>query len=218
MQVLYRDAAVEALSQKVEHARARKESLREAGLATDELDREILQLRRQLREGGQLLAGDALGDGRYLLMKRAGRGGFATVWEAWDKRSSQSVAIKVLHSHHAGDSHRRERFFRGARAMMKLAGPNVVRVLASEEEDGGFYYFVMEHVRGGNLNEAVLEGRLKKEGILPLILRVCETLAEAHAKGMVHRDIKPSNILLDEEGAPKLTDFDLIAAPDTTGG
>ncbi len=34
----------------------------------------------------------------------------------------------------------------------------------------------------------------------------------------VHRDIKPTNILLDELGHPRLTDFDLVAAADSTGG
>lgn len=66
------------------HARARKQALRDAGIATDEVEREIFQLRRQLREGGQLRAGDALSDGRYLLVWVVGRGGFAVVWEAYD--------------------------------------------------------------------------------------------------------------------------------------
>jgi diguanylate cyclase (GGDEF)-like protein len=51
-----------------------------------------------------------------------------------------------------------------------------------------------------------------------LILQVGEALAEAHEKGIVHRDVKPANILVDVSGAPRLTDFDLVAAEDTTGG
>lgn len=214
----YRDDAIKALSEELDDARKRRHRLREASLATDALDREILDLRRQLREGGQLLAGDALGDGRYLLVKPAGRGGFSVVWEAYDRQNDRRVALKVLHSHLAGDRLRRDRFFRGARAMMKLACPAVVQILDPEQEDEGFSYFVMEFIPGGNLSEAVLESRLNKEYILPLMLRVCEAVAEAHDKGMIHRDIKPSNILLDAAVNPKLTDFDLVGALDTTGG
>jgi hypothetical protein len=214
----YRDAAIKALSERLEHARMRRNSLQGAGRATDALDSEILDLRRQLREGGQLLAGDTLGDGRYLLLESAGRGGFAVVWDAHDTRSDQHVAIKVLHAHLAGDPLRRDRFFRGARAMTRLTLPTVVQVLEPEGEDGGFHYFVMEFVPGGNLSEAVRDGRLETKHRLPLLLRVCETVAEVHAKGMIHRDIKPSNILLDQDSQPKLTDFDLVGARDTTGG
>lgn len=214
----YRDAAIMALSQRLQDARTRRRRLLEVGVATQDLDREILDLRRQLREGGQLLAGDALGDGRFLLIKPIGRGGFAVVWEAHDVSNDQTVAIKVLHSHLAGDLLRRERFFRGARAMMALSPSGVVRVLEPEHEDGGFHYFVMELVSGGNLHDAVLRGRVEQAAMLPLLLQVCDAVAEAHAKGMIHRDIKPSNILLDGQGNPKLTDFDLVGAADTTGG
>jgi serine/threonine protein kinase/tetratricopeptide (TPR) repeat protein len=214
----YPDAEVEQLSKRLEDARARRDKLRSAGIASDEVDREIIELRRQLREGGRLRAGDALGDERYLLVKVVGRGGFAVVWEAYDCTAQQRVAIKVLHTNLAGDVQCRERFFRGAQAMMRLTHPAVTRVLEPKGEDGNFYYFVMEFISGGNLREAVLERRVKNEDTLPLILRIGEALALAHARGMIHRDIKPSNILLDETGDTKLTDFDLVSAYDTTGG
>jgi hypothetical protein len=58
---------------------SRKQRLVERRLNTDAVDREILRLRRELRAGGQLHEGDALGDGRYVLVRRIGKGGFATV-------------------------------------------------------------------------------------------------------------------------------------------
>jgi hypothetical protein len=95
---VYRDAAIKALSEELDHARERRNRLREAKLATSALDQEIVHLRRQLHEGGQLLAGDALGDGRYLLVKPVGRGGFSNL--AWrssaldlERCSSQLKAV-----------------------------------------------------------------------------------------------------------------------------
>lgn len=214
----YADAEVEALSKRLQDAGARRDKLRDEGIATDQVDHEILELRRHLREGGQLRAGDALSDGRYLLVTIVGRGGFAVVWEAYDRTEEQRVAIKVLHASLASDPQRRERFFRGAQAMAKLLHPAIVRVLDPQCDDGGFYYFVMEFVRGGNLREAVLAQRVKRNDVLPLILHVGEALALAHSRGMIHRDVKPANILLDEQGNAKLTDFDLVGAQDTTGG
>jgi serine/threonine protein kinase len=213
----YPDVEVEQLSKRVDDARVRKDKLRDVGVV-DHVDREILELRRQLREGGRLLAGDTLGDGRYLLVRFVGRGGFAVVWEAHDSAAQQRVAIKVLHPNLGGDPLRREHFFRGAQAMMKLVHPAVVRVLEPTGEDGGVYYFVMEFVPGGNLREAVLAQHVNGEEILPLVLQVGDALALAHKRGMVHRDVKPANILLDEHGSARLTDFDLVSAQDTTGG
>ncbi|WP_437959253.1 SUMF1/EgtB/PvdO family nonheme iron enzyme [Sorangium sp. So ce119] len=214
----YPDAETRRLAEELERARARQKALRDAGMDDAEVQEEVLALRRRMREGGQLRAGDRLGQGRYLLLERVGRGGFANVWRAHDDGRGGSVAIKVLHASLAEDSTRRERFFRGARRMAALSHPGVVRVLEPCGEDGGFHYFVMELIPGGDLQRAVLEMRVSTEQVVPLILSVGDALRAAHAAGLVHRDVKPANILVDAAGAPRLTDFDLVAAADTTGG
>jgi hypothetical protein len=214
----YPDAETQALCEQIERARARRQALAEHGADPAVVDREIRELRRQLREGGQLRAGDALGNGRYLLLNQVGKGGFAIVWEALDRERGERVAVKVLHSNLAGDRIRFERFFRGARTMAELGHEGVVRVLEQRGEDGGYHYFVMEFIAGDDLRQAVLKKTLAGEAVIPVILRVGETLAFAHRKGLVHRDIKPANILLDVSGSPRLTDFDLVGGGDTTGG
>lgn len=214
----YPSDEVRALSVRLEAARSRKRSLQEAGVTTAAVDQEILRLRRQLREGGQLRAGDQLGDGRYLLLAPVGSGGFGRVWRAFDRVRNEQVAIKVLHGQLNGDSIRFERFFRGARIMAEFAHEAVVRIVEPHGHDEGYYYFVMDFMPGGDLRRAVLEKRVVGEAVLPIVLKVGEALAMAHASGYVHRDVKPANILLDGSGLPRLTDFDLVSGADTTGG
>jgi tetratricopeptide (TPR) repeat protein len=214
----YQDEETRLLSFRLEAAQTRRTRLQEQGASTKDITREILELRRQLREGGQLRAGDYLGEGRFLLLETVGRGGFATVWRAHDLTRKTEVAIKVLHTNLAGDPLKRDRFFRGARRMAELRHPAVARVLEQQGEDGGYHYFVMEFVGGGDLRQAVLKGAIGPERAIPIILRVGEALAVAHGKGSIHRDVKPANILLSTEGAPLLTDFDLVGGGDTTGG
>ena len=211
-------AAARALSEQLDAARTRQERLKQVGFSTTAVDREILALRRERRAGDQLHAGDSLGGGRYLLLEQVGRGGFGLVWRARDWMLEREVAIKVLHNMLASDSVRRERFFRGARVMSELEHEAVVRVLERRGQEGDFSYFVMELVPGGDLRQAVLGGRLQGEPAIPLIVGAGEALAAAHQRGIIHRDVKPANILLDASGAPRLTDFDLVAVADTTGG
>lgn len=213
----YADEEARQLSTRLKDLFARRKDLTIAGEDIRTVEREILDLRRLLRQGPQLRTGNFLDDGRYELLEPIGKGGFATVWKAWDTESKKLVALKVLHGHHGEDLSRRDRFFRGARKMADLAHPNLVRVLANDLEEDGWYFFAMEYVSGGNFEQAVIESRLTIEERLKNLLDIGDALEFAHRKGLVHRDVKPSNILLDGEGQAKLSDFDLVRAEDTSG-
>ena len=190
----------------------------QAGADTTALDSRILDLKRELRQGPQLHAGEFLADGRYQLIHTLGRGGFATVWLAVDREAGEQVAIKVLHGQFSTSEERRERLFRGARQMAKLEHEHIVEVLDAEPEmDDGWSFFVMEYLPGGDFRQAVLLNRLDLEARLGVLEKVAAALDFAHGEGMIHRDVKPANILLDGEGRPKLTDFDLVRAGDSTG-
>ena len=217
-QPLYLDADTQMLSEALEAALEREESLITHGQDASPVRAEIRELRRRIRVGGQLQAGDFLLKDRFRLIEPLGRGGFAQIWKAFDKQRRELVAIKVLHGQYRRDETRRARFFRGARLMAELFHAGIVRVHEAEVEDDGYYFFVMEYVEGGDFHRAVLSGALSVEQRLGVIQAVGEALGYAHKRGLVHRDIKPANILLDAQGRPKLTDFDLVRAEALTSG
>jgi eukaryotic-like serine/threonine-protein kinase len=214
----YPDDETRLLAEKLADAQGRKRRLDERGEDSRGVLREVLGLKRKLRDGGQLRAGDSLGGDRYLLLNPLGSGGFATVWRAHDDHTKKIVAIKVLHGNLAGDRVRLDRFRRGARTMSQLKHESIVQVLEEYAQEGSWHYFVMEFLSGGDLRQAVLGGQIGQAQVLPLILRICDAVAFSHSHGVIHRDIKPANIVMDEHGDPKLTDFDLVSVPDTTGG
>lgn len=187
------------------------------GLDTEQERAELLLLRGQRRAypapaRGLLLAG------RYTLDIALGHGGFASVWRAQDREAHRRVALKILHSHHAGDRIRRDRFARGMRTMRSLDHPNILRVHEPEVSADGFVFAVLELVSGGDLHEAFRNHQLPPDQVWPILLAICDALTLVHDRNLVHRDIKPGNILLTETGTPFLTDFDLVLDHETAGG
>jgi serine/threonine protein kinase len=216
-----RDQFTREVSEQAESLRKRRRELLIRGTAEEAqaVERSLLELKRQLREGPRLKAGDCLSN-RYALLEELGSGGFATVWHAYDEETNQHVALKVLHGQYSDSAERRDRFWRGARAMQRLGRhPHIVHILDPHQEDRGYQYFVMEHVAGGTFMEAVTIGAMKAEKHMEVILAIGDALSFAHKQGILHRDVTPDNILLDAPGgAARLADFDLVRLPDSTGG
>jgi eukaryotic-like serine/threonine-protein kinase len=150
--------------------------------------------------------------GRYHLEEPIASGGAAIVWRAFDENLSRSVAIKLLHPHHATDPTVVERFERESRAAAQLNHPNAVRIYDTGREDD-LVFLVMEHVDGPSLREVLKDlGPLEPLAVAALGEQVASALGEAHAHGLVHRDVKPANILLASDGTVKVTDFGIAKA------
>ena len=148
---------------------------------------------------------------RYRLDAQVGAGGMSTVYRAFDTVLERQVAIKLMHREIAGDSDQLERFRREARAVAQLNHPHVVGVIDAGEEGDPEYptpYIVFEYVEGETLKERIRRyGRLPIAESIAYAIEVARALGAAHERLIVHRDVKPQNVLVDEEGAAKVTDF-----------
>lgn len=158
---------------------------------------------------GQLL------DGRYRVEGRIAVGGMATVYRATDTRLDRVLALKVMHPALAADTGFVERFIREAKAVAKLAHPNVVAVF-DQGTDGTYVYLAMEYVAGCTLRDVLRErGALQPRAALDILEPVLAALGAAHRAGLVHRDMKPENVLIGDDGRVKVADFGLVRAVDT---
>ena len=152
--------------------------------------------------------------GRYELEELVGEGGMSSVYRAYDTVLERRVAIKVLHEHFSRDPEYVERFRREARAIARLAHPNVVTVIDRGEWEAR-QFIVFEHVAGENLKSVIArEGALPVERALALACQIARALTVAHRLGIVHRDVKPHNVLVDSGGTAKVTDFGIARALD----
>ena len=149
----------------------------------------------------------ALLNERYRIDEPIGRGGMSTVYKAFDTTLERPVAIKMMHRDVARDADQLERFRREAKAIAKLSSPYVVGVIDAGEEDHA-PYIVLEYVEGETLKERIRRlRRLPVPEAVAYAIEVGRGLQAAHDRGIVHRDVKPQNVLLDEDGAARVTDF-----------
>lgn len=144
--------------------------------------------------------------GRYELVDLIGQGGMGTIWRAWDARTEQMVAAKVLRQ---SDAATLLRFVR--EQSVRIHHPHVVVPLGWAGEDDRVL-FTMPIVRGGSVADLVKDfGALPPLLVAELLRQLLEGLRAVHAAGLVHRDVKPANLLLDPTGTGRphlyLTDF-----------
>lgn len=152
---------------------------------------------------------------RFRVEDVIGRGGMAIVYRAFDLKTHQTVALKVLREEYEDDPEYRERFKREAEVCRKLNHPNVVNSIDAGVI-GGISYIAMEYVDGKTLKEIIGEqGRIEQGEAVRCALQILAALSHAHQRGIVHRDVKPQNILVSRSGQIKIGDFGIAGMADT---
>jgi len=148
--------------------------------------------------------------GRFELRKVVGRGGFGTVYRAYDKQLEREVAVKIPRRGALETPDQINRFFREARSGGKLSHPNICPIHDVGEFQGN-HFIVMGFIEGTTLSQLVNPDKpIDSRTATKIVLKLTAALAEAHDRGIVHRDLKPSNIMMDEKRRePVILDFGL---------
>ncbi|HEY7569622.1 MAG TPA: protein kinase, partial [Gemmatimonadaceae bacterium] len=126
--------------------------------------------------------------GDYRLIRRIGKGGMATVYEAERRGSGEKLALKRPLSGFLDDRRFLERFAHEAELGRALHHPNIVRIVDRGQVEST-PYFAMELIDGETLRDRLdREGRLDPALAASVTARVAEALDYAHHKGVIHRD------------------------------
>lgn len=158
----------------------------------------------------------------YELMHPLGEGASGVVYQARQRSTGQSVAVKLLRTADGSQGEGRDRlearFAREMQLCAQLHHPHIVRLLDQGRSLAGQLYAVFEFVPGATLGDLILrQGALSAPLAGDLMLQVLDALATAHAAGIVHRDLKPMNIMASWSGTrlhAKVLDFGLgVIAP-----
>src|SRR3954454_5541478 len=139
--------------------------------------------------------------GSYVLTDLIGRGGMGEVWQATHRFLARPAAIKLIKPDVLTAVTKVqadvlvERFRREARAAANLRSPHTIQLYDFGVAGDGTFYYVMELLNGMDLQTLVEEyGPLPPARTIHILQQICESLAEAHERGLIHRDIKPANI------------------------
>jgi serine/threonine protein kinase len=141
-----------------------------------------------------------------------GYGGMGVVYRATDSSLGREVAVKVLLDRFAPDSGSVRRFAEEARITAQLQHPGIPPVHDLGTLPDGRPFLVMKLIKGQTL-AALLASRpepsVERGRFVAVFELLCQTVAYAHAHGVIHRDLKPANVMVGRFGEVQVMDWGL---------
>ena len=181
----------------------------------------LMRLANRLQDSARKAVSKAKQLGQYALESKIGAGAFGTVYRGRHAMMRRPVAVKLLDTEQATENSI-ARFEREVQLTCQLTHPNTISIYDYGRTPEGIFYYAMELLEGLSLHELIQKhGRLPEERAIHILRQACDSLAEAHEKGLIHRDVKPDNIFLTRRGNipdfVKVLDFGLVKARNTDG-
>lgn len=167
-------------------------------------------------------------NGKYLLGKALGEGGFGITYLAWDLTSGVKTAIKEYFpsgyvnrvpksnnviinskSNQAASNRGLKRFIEEAKNLAKIKNLSGIVNVRDFFSANGTAYIVMEFLDGISLKKYMQRkgGKITTDEILGIMRPVMDSLVQVHKTGLIHRDISPDNIIITKYNEVKLIDF-----------
>ncbi len=148
---------------------------------------------------------------RFEIIREIGQGGMGVVYEAFDRKRGQRIAIK------SAKLGFRRLLSPELESALKVRHPNVClvnEIHTAPTDHGDIDFLTMEYIEGPTLQVRLSsDGRLSSDEAVEIFRQLCAGLSEAHRIGIVHKDLKPANVILSKfpDGSPRavITDFGL---------
>lgn len=150
---------------------------------------------------------------KFYIGKEIGSGAYGRVYDVYDLRSCQRLALKHVKSNLMTDSNL-TKSLNEANVMKTLAHPCIV-YLHEVYHNNNAVMLLLEFMEGGNLLERI---NTQRPPFLPeriakfFFFQICYGVQYLHDKNIIHRDLKPDNILLASQETytlAKISDFGL---------
>jgi serine/threonine protein kinase len=152
---------------------------------------------------------------RYTILGELGRGGMGTVYAALDTELGREVALKI--SNVVSNALVERTVASEARVLASLEHPGIVPVHDAGRLVDGRPFYVMKRVVGRTLTQELRQpGNLGER--LRVFERICETMAFAHARGILHRDLKPDNVMIGPFGEVMVLDWGVARVLEPAAG